>query len=108
MNCTVALADAAELNSLLRNSPPQFKRLRNAESIGRPLGNRKFLDRLERKTRRVLRPAKRGPKPRVGLEDKCTGEIREQGAVPVYGAWLTRESFIQGCGRLVFVDRGKP
>ena len=46
-----------------------IERLRNAESIGRPLGNRKFLDRLERTTRRVLRPAKRGPKPRVGLED---------------------------------------
>jgi putative transposase len=40
-------------------------RLRSAETIGRPLGNRKFLDTLERKTRRVLKPAKRGPKPRI-------------------------------------------
>ena len=40
-------------------------RLRKAETIGRPLGNRKFLDMLERKTQRVLKPAKRGPKPRV-------------------------------------------
>ena len=40
-------------------------RLRSAETIGRPLGSRKFLDTLERKTRRVLKPAKRGPKPRV-------------------------------------------
>ena len=36
-------------------------RLRSAETM--PLGGRKFLDTLERKTRRVLRPAKRGPKP---------------------------------------------
>jgi len=42
-------------------------RLRSAETIGRPLGSRKFLDTLERKTRRVLKPAKRGPKPRVEL-----------------------------------------
>jgi putative transposase len=39
-------------------------RLRGAETIGRPLGSRKFLDTLERKTRRILSPAKRGPKPR--------------------------------------------
>lgn len=44
-------------------------RLRRAETIGRPLGNRKFLDMLERKTKRVLRPAKRGPKPRIGIEE---------------------------------------
>jgi putative transposase len=42
-----------------------IERLRGAESIGRPLGNRKFLDTLERTTRRVLKPAKRGPKPRI-------------------------------------------
>jgi len=41
-------------------------RLRRAETIGRPIGGRKFLDALERKTRRVLKPAKRGPKPRAG------------------------------------------
>jgi putative transposase len=40
-------------------------RLRRAETIGRPLGSRKFLDTLERKTRRILSPAKRGPKPRT-------------------------------------------
>jgi putative transposase len=39
-------------------------RLRAAGSIGRPLGNRKFLDAIERRTRRTLKPAKRGPKPR--------------------------------------------
>ncbi|MEH2517984.1 putative transposase [Bradyrhizobium sp. AZCC 1610] len=44
-----------------------IERLRGAESIGRPLGNRKFLDAIEYKTRRVLKPAKRGPKPRDEL-----------------------------------------
>jgi len=40
-----------------------FDRLRAAESIGRPLGDDRFVARLERATGRVLRPAKRGPKP---------------------------------------------
>jgi putative transposase len=40
-----------------------FARLRAAESIGRPLGNDGFLARLERLTRRTLKPGKRGPKP---------------------------------------------
>jgi putative transposase len=38
-------------------------RLRRAESIGRPLGDDAFLDELERRTKRRLRSAKRGPKP---------------------------------------------
>ncbi|WP_369720638.1 transposase [Bradyrhizobium sp. LLZ17] len=42
--------------------------LRGAETIGRPVGNPKFLDMIERKTKRVLKPAKRGPKPRVDRE----------------------------------------
>src|ERR1700721_713971 len=40
-----------------------FARLRAAESIGRPLGNDGFIARLERLTRRALKPGKRGPKP---------------------------------------------
>jgi putative transposase len=40
-----------------------FARLRAAESIGRPLGNDGFLARLERLTRRTLKPGKRAPKP---------------------------------------------
>jgi putative transposase len=39
-------------------------RLRGAESVGRPLGTGKLIAAIERKTRRVLKPAKRGPKPR--------------------------------------------
>ena len=40
-----------------------FGQLRAAESIGRPLGDDRFLARLERRTGRTLKPAKRGPKP---------------------------------------------
>jgi putative transposase len=40
-----------------------FGSLRAAESIGRPLGNARFLDRIERRTGRVLKAGKRGPKP---------------------------------------------
>jgi putative transposase len=39
-------------------------RLRQAETIGRPLGEPGFLRRIERKTGRNLMPAKRGPKPK--------------------------------------------
>jgi putative transposase len=42
-----------------------FARLRAAESIGRPLGDDRFLARIERATKRRLKPRKRGPKPRV-------------------------------------------
>ena len=41
-----------------------FARLRAAESIGRPLGDDRFLSRIERATKRRLRPSKRGPKPK--------------------------------------------
>jgi putative transposase len=41
-----------------------FARLRAAESIGRPLGDERFLARIERRTARRLRPGKRGPKPK--------------------------------------------
>jgi putative transposase len=43
--------------------PDLFARLRAAESIGRPLGDDRFLNRLERLTKRSLKPGKRGPKP---------------------------------------------
>jgi putative transposase len=46
-----------------------FGALRAAESIGRPLGDNRFVARIERQTGRVLKPAKRGPKPSE-LEDK--------------------------------------
>jgi putative transposase len=52
---------------LIANEPDAetdlFDRLRAAESVGRPLGDDGFLARLERLTRRSLKPGKRGPKP---------------------------------------------
>src|SRR5258708_3260394 len=40
-----------------------FAPLRAAERIGRPLGDDRFLARIERRTGRLLKPGKRGPKP---------------------------------------------
>lgn len=40
-----------------------FGALRSVESVGRPLGDDRFLARIERQTGRVLKPAKREPKP---------------------------------------------
>ena len=50
---------------LLASEPEDdlFERLRAAESIGRPLGDDRFLARLERSTGRSLKAGKRGPKP---------------------------------------------
>jgi len=42
-----------------------YARLRAAESIGRPLGDDRFLARIERLTGLSLKPRKRGPKPPV-------------------------------------------
>ncbi|WP_431203088.1 hypothetical protein ACQ86E_30315 [Bradyrhizobium betae] len=44
-----------------------FDALRSAESIGRQLGDGRFLARIERQTGRILKPAKRGPKPKIEL-----------------------------------------
>lgn len=54
-----------EFGDLLATEPEAdlFDALRSAESIGRPLGGNRFLARIERQTGRVLKPAKRGPKP---------------------------------------------
>jgi len=41
-------------------SPEELAALRAAETIGRPLGSPRFLDRLERRLGRSVRPAKRG------------------------------------------------
>jgi len=50
-----------------------FARLRAAESVGRPLGDDRFLARIERATRRRLRTRKRGPKP-LAQSDANAGE----------------------------------
>ncbi|MGE3874167.1 MAG: transposase [Parvibaculaceae bacterium] len=41
-----------------------LRRLRAAETIGRPVGEPRFLRQIERKTGRDLAPGKRGPKPK--------------------------------------------
>ena len=41
------------------------RKLRQAETIGRPLGNDAFISRLERKSGRILKPARRGPPPKT-------------------------------------------
>jgi hypothetical protein len=53
------------LRRLPDSEPEQdlFDALRGAESIGRPLGDNRFLTRIERLTGRQLKPGKRGPKP---------------------------------------------
>ena len=53
--------------------PAAVERLRAAESIGRPVGDKAFLARLERRTKRTLQPAKRGPKPRS--DDEGQGRL---------------------------------
>lgn len=57
-------------NDLLALEPDveMFARLRAAESIGRPLGDDRFLSRIERLTARPLKPRKRGPKPVVQVK----------------------------------------
>jgi putative transposase len=40
--------------------------LKKHERSGRPLGEVSFVERLEEELERLLRPAKRGPKPRAG------------------------------------------
>jgi putative transposase len=47
-----------------------FARLRAAESIGRPLGDDRFLARIERVTKRILKPQRRGPKRRANGKTK--------------------------------------
>jgi putative transposase len=50
-----------------------FARLRAAESIGRPLGDERFMTKIERATKRRLKPRKRGPKSRAGADAEDMG-----------------------------------
>src|SRR5882762_3155125 len=56
---------------LLESEPEadMFERLRSAESVGRPLGDDRFFTRVERLTKRSLKPGKRGPKPSQSESD---------------------------------------
>jgi putative transposase len=49
--------------------PNLFERLRAAKSIGRSLGDGRFLCRVQRLTGRFVKPGKRGPKPTETDED---------------------------------------
>ncbi|MGJ4856822.1 transposase [Labrys sp. La1] len=57
----------ADFSDLLDNvDEAMFNRIRRAESIGRPLGDAAFIDRIAVLTGREVRPGKRGPKPKQG------------------------------------------
>jgi putative transposase len=74
------LTDAASVKahvndiSLLLGETPEMEimetLLRKSETIGRPLGSATFLEKLERKLDRHLKPGKRGPKARVQTSRK--------------------------------------
>jgi putative transposase len=51
------------------------RRLRQAETIGRPLGAADFVARLEAESGRTLRPAKRGPKPQDSRGEDQPGVV---------------------------------
>ena len=53
--------------------PQAFERLRQGESVGRPVGSPDFLPRIEALTARSLRPRKRGPKPTREAEPAGAG-----------------------------------
>ena len=57
---------ASDWRGLLRSplSEEEIEELRRHERTGRPLGDNRFLGRLERKLDRPLKPKKRGPKPK--------------------------------------------
>jgi putative transposase len=50
-------------------TPQELATLRAAETIGRPLGSPAFLDRLEARLGRAVRPAKRGRTKQMGSGD---------------------------------------
>ena len=59
------LAMAGDWRGLLRRALPEeeLEALRKHDRTGRPLGDARFLGRLEKRLGRVLRPKKPGPKP---------------------------------------------
>lgn len=60
------LAMIADWNAFLQSAVPEeeLKQIRRHGRTGRPLGNETFLGRLEGLVGRVLKPQKRGPKPK--------------------------------------------
>jgi hypothetical protein len=68
-----------DFTDLLASAPVAelFDKLRAAESIGRPLGDDRFLSRIERRTGRDLKPGGRGPKP-LGPQGRRWARSRER------------------------------
>jgi putative transposase len=66
-----------DFGKLLDNEPDDdlFRRLRAAETIGRPLGSDEFLTRVEQQTSRKLKPEKRGPK----VKPKAKSKVQSKG-----------------------------
>jgi len=58
------LDDIADRRSFLLFDEPSLSEFRKHTRSGRPLGTERFITRLEHQTGRLLRPRKRGPKPR--------------------------------------------
>lgn len=60
----------ATFSDVLDGNPDEtmFDRLRRAESVGRPLGDEAFFDRIAQLAGRDLKPGKRGRKPRLAPE----------------------------------------
>ena len=56
-------------------APDELRRLRQAESIGRPLGDDAFVSELEALTHRSLKPAKPGPKPGQSAQPDGKSEL---------------------------------
>lgn len=71
------LARRIDVGALIDEGPDEkaFERLRRAESIGRPLGDERFMQSLEALTGRALAPKKRGRKPR-GAEQRAQGALK--------------------------------
>lgn len=70
------LARRIDVGALIDEGPDEeaFERLRRAESIGRPLGDERFMQSLEALTGRALAAKKRGRKPR-GAEEGARGAL---------------------------------
>jgi putative transposase len=45
-----------------------YSQLRKAEGLGRPIGSPEWLEEMEARSGKVLRPQKRGPKPQSHTE----------------------------------------
>jgi len=71
--CAPVLSRYPHFRALIESGEDEHlsQELRQAETIGRPLGSDKFITRLERKSGRVLKPSKPGPKPKAKSEDSA-------------------------------------